>query len=246
MKFSCVSPCSCICLVHIYFPFQKKLHLDSFSVYLCSAFPASNSLQIFQLIPCKSLWDLKVPSELRWQVFYCDELGHTGLFSSAQPNSLGATEAHNSVLPISLQERQLATYSCSPFAPAPLNDSCPLPASHSTCFVTQGPNPSAITQKSRRALLGNWCQRGRERSHQSSMLNHFYRGRGYSGGVCKKPQMLGVQEERSYMSLRGERHVHIWSYLIACISSVVFSFALIFCSLSSPNIPCKIQGEQDI
>ena len=152
------------------------LHLDLF-ISSCSAFSASNSLQIFQLIPCKSLWDLKVPSELRWQVFYCDELGHTGLFSSAQPNSLGATEAHNSVLPISLQERQLATYSYSPFAPAPLNDSCPLPASHSTCFVTQGPNPSAITQKSRRSLLGNWCQRGREKSHQSSMLNHFYRGR---------------------------------------------------------------------
>ena len=56
------------------------------------------------------------------------------------------------------------------------------------------------------------------------MPNHFYRGRGYLGGVCKKPQILGVQEERSYMSLRGERHVHIWSYLIAYINYVFFYF----------------------
>ena len=158
MKFSCVSP------------FKKELHLDLF-ISSCSAFSASNSLQIFQQIPCKSLWGLKCLVSWGDKCFLCDGLGHTGLFHSVQPNSLGATEAHNSVLPISLQERQLATYSCSPFAPAPLNDSCPLPASHSTCFVTQGPNPSAITQKSRRALLGNWCQRGRERSHQSLIIS---------------------------------------------------------------------------
>ena len=68
----------------------------------------------------------------------------------------------------------------------------------------------------------------------TSKLNHFYRGREYSGR--ERPQMLGVQEERSHMSLRGERHVHIW----------LFAFALIFYSLSSPSIPYKIQGEQDI
>ena len=37
--------------------------------------------------------------------------------------------------------------------------------------------------------------------------------------------------------------------LVACFSSssvVSFFVALIFCSLSSPNIPYKIQGEQDI
>ena len=67
----------------------------------------------------------------------------------------------------------------------------------------------------------------------TSKLNHFYRG----GRILRRkelfnekevshqrPRILGVQEERSYMSLRGERHVHIWSYLIACISSVVFFF----------------------
>ena len=37
--------------------------------------------------------------------------------------------------------------------------------------VTQGPNPSAVTQKSRRTLLGNWCQRGREISHQSLLTS---------------------------------------------------------------------------
>ena len=49
----------------------------------------------------------------------------------------------------------------------------------------------------------------------------------------ERPQMLGIQEERSHMSLRGERHVHIWLFAFALIF-----FALIFCSLSSPSIPC--------
>ena len=57
MKFSCVFLCPCICLMHICFPYQKKLHLDFFFLF-CSAFPASNSLQILHLIRCKYLWDL--------------------------------------------------------------------------------------------------------------------------------------------------------------------------------------------
>ena len=226
-------------LSHAYlFPLPKKLHLDFFSF---SAFPASNSLQILQLIPCKSLWDLTCLVSWGDKWFHSDELGHTGLFSSAQSKSFGATEAHNSVPPISLQERQLANCSCI-FAPAPLNDSCPLPASHSTCcFVLWLKDQTHLQQTSRRALLGNWCQRGRE---ITSKLNHFYRGRKYSGGESsstrrqkyhfKRPQMLGVQEERSHMSLRGERHVHSWLFALA----LFLFFAPIFCSLSSPNIPC--------
>ena len=40
-------------------PLSKKIHLD-FTSFLCYFvyFPASNSLQIIQLIPCISLWDL--------------------------------------------------------------------------------------------------------------------------------------------------------------------------------------------
>ena len=150
----------------------KKLHLGFFSVSICSASPASNSLQIFQLIPCKSLWDLTCLVSWGDKCFLCDELDLTGLFPLVQPNSFGATEAHNSVPPISLQEKQLATCSCIPFDPSPLNDSCPLPASHSTCcFVLWLKDQTHSWQKSRRTLLGNWCQRGRERSHQSLIIS---------------------------------------------------------------------------
>ena len=40
--------------------------------------------------------------------------------------------------------------------------------------------------------------KGEERSHQSLITSKG-----------ERPQMLGIQEERSHMSLRGERHVHI-------------------------------------
>ena len=145
-------------LSHAYlFPLSKQKKTSSRFHSVCSAFSASNSLQIFR---CLVSWGDK------W--FHSNELGHTGLFSSAQPKSFGASEAHNSESPIPPQENQLATYSCFLFAPAPLNDSCPLPASHSTCSVTQG--PTHLYHMSKRALLGNWCQRGRERSHQSVIL----------------------------------------------------------------------------
>ena len=78
------------------------------------------------------------------------------------------------------------------------------------CFVLNLKDQTYSTD-SRKNLLGNWCQRGRKRSHQSS------RGREYSGG--ERPQMLGVQEERSHMSLRGGKTC---SYLIVCISYVSF------------------------
>ena len=224
-------------LSHAYlFPLSKK---TSSRFLFFSAFPASNSLQIFQQIPCKSLWYFTCLVSWGDKCFHCDELGHTGLFPSVQPNPFGATEAHNSVLPISLQERQLATYSCIYSAPAQLNDSCALPASYSTCYFALRLKDQTLfeikIQKS-----PSWKLMSKGEREITSKLNHFYRGRKYSGR--ERPQMLGVQEERSHMSLRGERHVHIWLFALA----LFLFFALIFCSLSSPNIPCKIQGEQDI
>src|SRR3954466_1655641 len=53
--------------------------------------------------------------------------------------------------------------------------------------------------------------------------------------------MLGVQEERCHMSLRGERHVR----LLSLAQALLFLFvALIFCSLPSPNIPCRFRGSK--
>ena len=161
MKFSSVSLGFCICSLHLFLACSSFLYffLHSLHPIHCKSFS-------------KSLWDFTCLVSWGDKCFHYDELGHTGLFSSAQPNSLGATEAHNSVLPISLQERHLATCSCILFAPAPLNDSCPLPASHSPCcFVLWLKDQTHLLQKSRRTLLGNWCQRGRERSHQSLIIS---------------------------------------------------------------------------
>ena len=47
----------------------------------------------------------------------------------------------------------------------------------------------------------------------TSKLNHFDRGREFFNREKEeshqRPQMLGVQEERSHMSLRGERHDYV-------------------------------------
>ena len=48
--------------------------------------------------------------------------------------------------------------------------------------------------------------------------------------------MLGVQEERRHMSLRGERHVYV------CVYDLFHSD---FVSPCSPIIQYKIQGEKD-
>ena len=103
------------------------------------------------------------------------------------------------------------------------------------------------------APLGNWCQRGRERSHQSLSFrerDHISEGKRDPSGrerdlqgerilvesISQGSQMLGVQEERCHMSSWGERHVHMCLF---CFSFVhLLSWALSFCSLSSPSIPC--------
>ena len=99
----------CIFLMHMCFPLSKKTSSRFLSV--CSAFSASNLLHIFQLIPCKSLWDLT--SLVSWgdKCFLCCELGFTDLLLSVQPNPFGTTEAYHSVPPISQQEKQFATNS---------------------------------------------------------------------------------------------------------------------------------------
>ena len=131
------------------------------------------------------------------------------------------------------------------------------------CVVPQGPNPLDRFQKT---LLGNWYQRGRERSHQSlsfrershpslSLLKgervslpqgekEISRGREYSSRkyFSRIPDAWCSRGEMPHVFLRG----NTCSYVLIFISSVhLYLSALIFCSLSSPNIPCKIQGEQD-
>ena len=112
------------------------------------------------------------------------------------------------------------------------------------CVVTQGPNP--FTTNSRRPFL-EIDVKGGERDHikayhfQRERKYHFHRGRENTQVECisQGSQMLGVQEERCHMSSWGERHVHMCLFALVCISSVhLYLSALIFCSLSSPSIPC--------
>ena len=117
MKFSCVLfwviafvPCI---FVSFFFKQKQKLHLETFTLFfvLVLHISASNSLQIFQLIHCKSLWDLTWLVSWGDKCFLCNELGYTDLLFSVQPKTFGTTEAYHSVPPISQQEKQFATYS---------------------------------------------------------------------------------------------------------------------------------------
>ena len=120
--------------------------------------------------------------------------------------------------------------------PAPLNESCPLQASHFLSLlyvVTQGSDPVTTNSRGRerlhlyQALLGNWCQRGRERSHQSLSLREI------TSEKERERSPGGENTSRKYFSRildawcsRGEmltcllkgRGMFIWSVVLICIS----------------------------
>ena len=166
----------------------------------CSAFPTFNSLQI--------IVRSHLPSELRWQVFsLCWTWSHrsaifgqTDTFRCYRSKQLGVTDftAEKAICHLFLT-----------FVPAPLDDSCPLPASQSICcFALWLKDQTYFDSHSRRILLGNWCQRGRERSHQSLILQKGEE-RILQIGRKRSPRCLVFKEERSHMSLEGKIHVHV-------------------------------------
>ena len=129
------------------------------------------------------------------------------------------------------------------------------------CSVSQGPNPFMTNSRGRERdyiFIKPFLEidvKGGERDHIKAYHlerdhireYHFHRGRERSPGgentqvesISQGSQMLGVQEERCHMSSWGERHVHMCLLALVCISSVhLYLSALIFCSLSSPSIPC--------
>ena len=119
--------------------------------------PSGNSLQIF----VRSY----MSSELRWQVFFSVWTRFHWLVI------FGPTESFRCHRNIPLDATDFATgktvchlfYISSDLAL--LNESCPLQASHLyKCFV--------LCLKDQ-TLLGNWCQMGRERSHQSLSLKEI-------------------------------------------------------------------------
>ena len=74
------------------------------------------------------------------------------------------------------------------------------------CSVSQGPNPFDRFQKT---LLGNWCQRGRERSHQSLSLpkgreHYFHRGRKRSPGGENTQEKLFLKDPKCLVFKRRD------------------------------------------
>ena len=125
-------------------------------------------------------------------------------------------------------EHTLPLASCI-FVPAPLDDSCPLPASQSTCcFALWLKDQTYFDSHFRRTLLGNWCQRG-EREHIKAY--HMGEKAHLSFSRC-----LLTIEERSHVSLRGEIHV-----------SVCFTcFVLIFFYPIFSHYPISDSGEKEL
>ena len=90
-----------------------------------------------------------------------------------------------------------------------------------------------IHDKFQKTLLGNWCQRGRERSHQSLIIS--LGGENTQGeSNLQGSQMLGVQEERCHMSSWGERHVQMCLFALALF---ICFFELWFCNLLWFSVP---------
>ena len=150
--------------------FSLTLHLETFTFFLFVLvlhISASNSLQILQVIHCKSLWDLTWLVSWGDKCFSLCKLGFTDLQFSVQPNLFGTTEICHSVPPTLQSEKQFAT--CSTFLLIQLHSMNLVLYKHHNfilCFVLNLKDQTYSTD-SRKNLLGNWCQRGRERSHQS-------------------------------------------------------------------------------
>ena len=215
------------------------------------AYISVNSLQIF----VRSYYS----SELRWQVFslWWTRFQRFVVF--------GPTESfrYNRSIPLGAIDFTTRKIVCHLFyvssVPAPLNESCPLQASHFyKCFVLWLKDQTHSTD-SRKPFLEidvKGVERDHikayhlERDHIREGEYHLLRGRERSfRGRERSPG--GENTSRKYFSRipdawcsRGEMpHVFLrgktCSYVLICISSVhLFLWALIFCSLSSPSIPC--------
>ena len=150
MKFSCVLfwviafvPCI---FVSFFFKQKQKLHLETFTLFFLIFvlhISASNSLQIFQLIHCKSLWDLT------WLVSWGDKCFSLWWTRFHRIAIFGPTESlrYYRNMPLGATDFATGKTVCHIFYissdPAPLNESCPLQASQFyslLCTESQGPN----------------------------------------------------------------------------------------------------------
>ena len=152
------------------------------------------------------------------ECFLYDELGHTDLLLSVQPNPFGATEAYNSVPPISLQTKQLATWSCILFCSS--STQWFLTSTSTTfytllCSVTQGPNLFWHTLQ----RIPSWKLMSKGEREFTSKLNPSKGGENASNMGREElhtPDAWCSRGEKSHV-FRGERHVHV-----VCVFSLLW------------------------
>ena len=157
------------------------------------------------------------------------------------------------------RKNTLPFFSCFPLDPAPLNESCPLQASHFYhCFVLCLKDQTHSTN-SRKSFLEIDVKGGErdhikayhlERDHIRERVYHLlkgerdpqrereiYRGREYLSRkyFSRIPDAWCSRGEMPHVFLRRKT----CSYVLVCISSLhLYLLALVFCSLSSPSILC--------
>ena len=145
------------------------------------------------------------------------EISDTELYGSVVPRGFGWTESIRPVRPSSSQRKHLSLVSAffliQLHSMTPVLDQHPIQLAALFCDSRTKPIRTKIQKNP------SWKLMSKGEREITSKLNHFYRGGEYSGWESyhfKRPQMLGVQEERSHMSLRGERHVHIYLVAMPC------------------------------
>ena len=150
------------CIFVSFFFNQKKLHLE-----ILVSFLSFFVLHFLHSIYCKSLWDPTFLVSWGDKCFSLCKPGFTDLQFSVQPNLFGTTGMCHSVPPTLQSEKQFAT--CSTFLLIQLHSMNLVLHKHHNfilCFVLNLKDQTYLAD-SRKNLLGNCCQRGRERSHQS-------------------------------------------------------------------------------
>ena len=161
--------------------------------------------------------------------------GPTESFRSNRSNSLGATDF--------ITGKTLCHIFCVSSDPSPLNESCPLQASHFYHCLVLWIKDQTHSTDSRKPFL-EIDVKGGERDHIKAYhsewdhirerVYHLLRGRKRSLGgentqvesISQGSQMLGVQEERCHMSSWGERHVQMCLFALCSLSSDFFPYLL--------------------
>ena len=206
--FSSVSLTSCIWSLHFCSPsLKKRLHLDFlfFSLF-CSAFPASNSLQIFVRSYLSKWAEVKIALSLRWTRSHRSvTLGQTEPFRCNRKTQLGVTDftAEKTIC-------HLFLYFCSSSTQWFLS-STSITFYMLLCSVTQGPNLVWITLQK----ISPWKLMSKGEREITSKLNHTYRGREYSRGervIIKDPRCL-VFKRREVTCLQEGKDMFIFARL---------------------------------